>query len=375
MKLIERFVIVIAILLCLLFSASPVWAAEQGKKILMVVSSHGEAQGEKAPGYEFDEFAKAFLVFDAHGVDVDVASPAGGKVEADKYDPETDFNAKVLQNADIMEKLNNTLPTSRVNAADYDAVFVIGGKGAMFDLPKDRALQQLIADIYQQQGTVAAVCHGPAALVDVTLANGEYLIAGKAVNGFTNEEETLFGSKWMPEFDFMLEDKLSERGGKFQSSDIMLTHVAIDERLITGQNPTSTVAVAQALIEQLGISPVSMQPFKDDLTLEKVANILAGNPAAARELTATPDQYQMPLVGMYGYYYLKVAKSDEDLKKALTLMQLGQGAINSPNLDIQIAKTQQQLGDVESSKRTLEQILGNHPDFEPAKTMLNTLAQ
>lgn len=201
-------------------------AAEQ-KSVLMVVSGYGQGQGEQAPGYEFDEFAKAWLVFKEHGVAVDIASPKGGKVEADKFDAKSAYNAKVLADAEAVNKLENTLSTAELESQNYDAVFVVGGKGAMFDLPKDESLQSVIAEIYQQQGVVAAVCHGPAALVDVRLDNGNYLIDGRAVNAFTNKEENLFSSKWLPDFPFMLEDRLVERGAKFQASDIMLSHVAM----------------------------------------------------------------------------------------------------------------------------------------------------
>ena len=223
--------------------------SDQQKRVLMVVSGYGENQGQDKPGYEFDEFSKAYAVFKANNIAVDIASPKGGAVVADKYDPEKSYNVSVLADKAIMAKLDNTLKTSALKASDYDGVFVVGGKGAMFDLPKDTALQGLIADIYQQQGVVAAVCHGPAALIDVKLSDGSYLVADKAVNGFTNAEEKLFGKKWLNDYEFLLEDKLIERGAKFQSSNIMLPHLATDERLITGQNPTSTVDVAVALVK------------------------------------------------------------------------------------------------------------------------------
>ena len=198
-------------------------AAQDKLKVLMVVSSYGVDGGETRPGYEFDELAQAYLVFRHNDIAVDIASPKGGKVEADKYDKTTKFNADALSDTVFMAKLADTLATKAVNAKDYDGIFVVGGKGAMFDLPKDKALQGLIADIYEGKGSVAAVCHGPAALVDVKLSSGEYLIAGKAVNGFTLEEEARFGKKWASQFDFQLEDRLKERGGKFSSSPMMLS--------------------------------------------------------------------------------------------------------------------------------------------------------
>ena len=99
---------------------------------------------------------------------MDVASPLGGTVEADNYDPNKPYNAQVLADSVAMQKLENTLSVGALEASDYNGIFVVGGKGAMFDLPKDEKLQAMIANIYEEQGVVAAVCHGPAALVDVT---------------------------------------------------------------------------------------------------------------------------------------------------------------------------------------------------------------
>lgn len=376
-----RLFITQALMLIILLSASFTHAhaaapnGDQDLTVLMVVSGNGQSKGEVQPGYEFDEFAKAYLVFQAHNIAVDVASPKGGAVEADQFDPNKAFNAQVLADTEIMTKLNNTLAISTLNANDYDAVFVVGGKGAMFDLPKDAALQQIIADVYEQQGVIAAVCHGPAALVDVELSNGEYLVAGKRVNAFTNNEEQLFGKKWLPHFEFLLEDKLSERGGVFQSSDIMLEHVAVDGRLVTGQNPSSTVGVAIAMLETMGVSVQPVELFSDDLTLARVAEFLSGNDAALTQMTADSERYQLALAGMYGFYFLKQADGAEQQQQALALMLVAQDAINNPNLDIQIAKTQQLLGDNIASQKTVEKILVQHPDFEPAQQLLKTLGQ
>lgn len=354
-----------------LITSAQSWA-QANPKILMVLSGNGEQQGQTKPGYEFDEFAKAYLVFQHNGIAVDIASPQGGEVEADQYDPSKPYNAQILANTDIMAKLTHTLPFSQLSATDYDGVFVVGGKGAMFDLPTNTHLQTLIAEIYEQQGVVAAVCHGPAALVNVKLSDGQYLVAGKMVNGFTNQEEQLFGKKWINSFDFLLEDKLIARGGQFQSSDIMLSHVAIDEHLITGQNPSSTVAVATALVSELGRTPKPMPAYQDDRTLAFVAHILAGE---AVDLKGAHPNVNMPLVGMYGYYYHMTATSADELNHALQLMQMAREEINNPRLDLQIAKTYQQLGNTTAATNVLEAILEHKPDFQPASDMLKTLTQ
>jgi len=378
MKYIKQMKQQLVTLLTLLVISVQVSATQVNKKIIMVVSGYGQQQGETTPGYEFDEFAKAYMVFKSNGIAVDIASPNGGKVEADKYDPSKSYNAKVLADTAIMAKLNNTLATDKLDAKAYDAIFIVGGKGAMFDLPKDEALKSVIADIYQQQGTVAAVCHGPAALVDVKLKDGSYLVANKAVNGFTNKEEKLFGKKWLNKFEFMLEDKLIERGAKFQSSEIMLSHVAVDGRLITGQNPTSTVSVATQLVKRMGLTPVIEQQDIEDKTMALVAKFLAGDKSAAKILISLQeqeqDQYYIALVGMYGFYYLKVAETDEHFENSLTLMTVAQKAINNPMLDMQIAKTQHKLGKASEAKTTLNQLLATKPDYQPALDMLKTLS-
>lgn len=362
-----------------LLATMQVQAEANTKKVLMVVSGNGhnveegDKEGHEQPGYEFDEFSKAYSVFKSNGILVDIASPKGGKVEADKYDPNKPYNAKVLADEAIMDKLNNTLATNTIDAKAYDAVFVVGGKGAMFDLPNDIALQNIISDIYQQQGSVAAVCHGPAALVNVKLKDGSYLVANKVVNSFTNEEEKLFGQKWINNFDFMLEDKLTERGANFQSSKIMLSHVAVDERLITGQNPSSTVGVATALVKSLGLAPTKMALELEDKTMEVIAKYLSGDKSALKILHANQDQYQIPLVGMYGFYFHKIADTRLDFEQSLALMQLAQQAINNPRLDMKIAKTQVKLGQINNAKTTLNTLIVAKPDYKPAQDMLKTL--
>ncbi|GEA12571.1 type 1 glutamine amidotransferase domain-containing protein [Alteromonas sp. KUL49] len=373
MKQLTRYTLIVASYMALFFTLSAMANVSEQQRILMVLSGYGEDGGKTAPGFEFDEFSKAYVVFKQNGLAVDIASPEGGVVVADEYDPNRDFNQAVLNDPQAMAMLNDTLSTADVDARNYQGVFIVGGKGAMFDLPKDTALQSIIANVYQSEGSVAAVCHGPAALIDVKLDDGSYLVAGKAVNGFTNIEENLFASKWLSDFDFMLEDKLIERGGRFESSAMMLSHVTVDSRLVTGQNPSSTVAVAVALVESMGITPKPAASYRDDRTLALVAEVLAGDDSAARTLLSDAEYYQQDLVGMYGYYYLQTAQTPESMQHALTLMQVGREAIGNPLLDVQIAKTQHELGDSENALALLKQTIAANPDFEPARALLQSL--
>lgn len=370
MNQLQQIIKLVSILLAMMFFAPQVDAGSDTKRVLMVLSGYGQEQGKLTPGYEFDEFSKAYQIFSDNHISIDIASPQGGKVVADEFDPQKPYNAAVLADTGAMAKLDNTIATGDVNAKDYQGIFIVGGKGAMFDLPKDAALQQLIKEIYQHQGGVAAVCHGPAALVNVKLDNGRYLVADKAINGFTNQEERLFGKKWVNDFEFMLEDKLQQRGGKFQSSPLMLSHVAVDGQLITGQNPTSTVAVATELVKQLGLTPVESEQYDEDVTMTLIAQFLAGNDEALAQVAAMPEQ--LPLVGMYGFYYNKVAEQPQQQQHALALMRAAQQALNNPVLDMQIAKTQHKLGLEQEAKATLTQLLSAKPDYQPALDMLKT---
>jgi len=379
MNLIKKMLSQLTLLITLLLLSIQVNATAVGKKVVMVISGYGQEQDDEnhkkeQPGYEFDEFSKAYSVFKANGIAVDIASPQGGKVIADKYNPEKPYNAVVLADEAIMAKLDNTLATASLDAKNYDGIFIVGGKGAMFDLPKDVALQSLVANIYQQQGSVAAVCHGPAALIDVKLADGSYLVADKAINSFTNQEEKLFGKKWLNQFEFMLEDKLTERGAKFQSSEIMLSHVAVDERLITGQNPTSTVGVATELVKNMGLVPVSAEQGLEDKTMAVVAKFLSGDKSVINTIASNKEQFHIALVGMYGFYYLKTAQSNEHYENALALMTVAQKDINNPMLDIQIAKTQHKLGKNNQAKTTLENLLAAKPDYQPALELIKSLS-
>ncbi|WP_196138914.1 DJ-1/PfpI family protein [Aliikangiella sp. G2MR2-5] len=342
-------------------------------RILMVVSSYGKKQGEEQPGFEFDELAKAYLTFRDSGFEIDIASPRGGKVEADKFNAEKTYNKELLSDSQAVNKINNTRAIEVVNKSDYDAIFIVGGKGAMFDLPKNEKLKQLIAEVYQTGGVIGAVCHGPAALVNVKLKDGSYLVKGKKVNGFTNQEEKLFGKKWVKHFDFLLEDKLKERGAIFESSPMMLSHVAIDNRLITGQNPTSTVDVARAMIGSLGGVLAKGNDYSDDMTLKLVAKIIQGDKSALKRYRQDKNNLEPSLLGMYGFYMGMSAKSDDAIRTALQLMIIAQEDMQHPRMGLEIAKAHHKLGQVEQAKSVLNKLLKNNPEFVDAEKLLQAL--
>jgi putative intracellular protease/amidase len=364
---------------CLLVLAVAVFApplhAAGSDTILIVVSGEGRDQGKTRPGFEMDEFSQAYLIFRDNGFSVDVASPAGGAVEADKYNPDEPFNARLLADADAMRLLAGTRATRDVRAGDYAAVYVVGGKGAMFDLPADPALKTLLADVYQAGGIVAAVCHGPAALVDVRLADGSLLVAGRTLTGFSNEEEAIFGKRWAKEFDFLLEDAMRERGAHWQEAPLMMPKLVVDGRLITGQNPYSTPALAEAIVTATGRTPVARQPWRDEASMALVQRMLAGQADEARgALAADRTRFHVELIGMLGYYQLQAAQNDAGVRDALSIMQLAEPYMAEPQLKLAIADAHWRLGDASQARALAGSLVESHPDMDEARVLLGRMS-
>ncbi len=221
------------------------------KRILMIVTSHEKlGNTDTKTGFWLEELAAPYLEFRQQGIELDLASPAGGKPPADpksSADPTPAVRA-FLDDPQASAKLANTLRLADVTAP-YDAYFVVGGHGVMWDLAQDTTLMTLLAQAYERGNVVAAVCHGPAALVNVKLGNGRYLVDGKRVAAFTNAEEAAVGLAGV--VPFPLESKLEERGAKHEAAPMWSAFAIRDGNLVTGQNPASSVAVAKATLEAL----------------------------------------------------------------------------------------------------------------------------
>jgi putative intracellular protease/amidase len=220
------------------------------KKILFVVTSHDKKGSTGEPtGYYLSEVAHPWEVLHAAGYEIDIVSPQGGKAPVDGFNLGDAVNKRFWENEEYRYKVEHTLKPSEVNPGDYTAIFYAGGHGAMWDLADNPLLAALAAQIYTNNGIVGAVCHGPAGLVNIKLPNGKYLVDGKKINAFTNEEEAAV--KLENVVPFALETKLIERGARFEKSGIWQSHVAIDDRVVTGQNPQSAKAVGEAILAAL----------------------------------------------------------------------------------------------------------------------------
>ncbi|ACV57675.1 ThiJ/PfpI domain protein [Alicyclobacillus acidocaldarius subsp. acidocaldarius DSM 446] len=216
------------------------------KKVLMVVTSADKMTDGHPTGLWLSEFAEPYTEFKQAGYEVTVASPRGGQAPIDERSVQ---NGELNQWPEAVEILKQTIPLSQVSASDYDAIFLPGGHGTMFDFPDSAELQALIRTFAESGKVVAAVCHGPAGLVNVRLSNGDPLVKGKRVTAFTDEEERAV--KLDDKVPFMLETRLRELGAQFVAQPMWSDHVERDGNLITGQNPQSGISAAKAVIQAL----------------------------------------------------------------------------------------------------------------------------
>lgn len=207
----------------------------------------------KKTGFWIEEFAAPYYKLADAGVDITIASPKGGQPPIDpkseEPDAQTEATKRYYQDQALQEKLSQTVKLSQVSAHDFDAVFYPGGHGPLWDLANDQDSIKLIEEFYNQQKPVAAVCHGPAVLTQTKAPNGEPLVKGKKVAGFTNsEEEAVQLTDIVP---FLVEDKLKALGGNYSKGPDWGPYVVTDGLLITGQNPASSEPAAEALLKML----------------------------------------------------------------------------------------------------------------------------
>jgi putative intracellular protease/amidase len=220
------------------------------KKILFVVTSHAAKGSTGQPtGYYLAEVSHAWEVLKNAGYEIDFVSPLGGKPPVDGYNLNDAVNKAFVDDVVYQNKINNSLTPAQVKVSDYIAIYYAGGHGTMWDFADNTELATIAANIYEKGGAVAAVCHGPAGLVNIKLSNGKYLVDGKKINAFSNEEE--IAVKLDTVVPFMLETKLIERGAIFEKAGLWQEKVVVDGRLVTGQNPASARKVGDELLKIL----------------------------------------------------------------------------------------------------------------------------
>lgn len=221
------------------------------KPVLMVMTSHAKlGDTGKTTGFYLGELTHPLEVFEKAGLPVELASINGGEPPVDGLELEDAVNARYWNDKAFREKLSQTKILSDLDPSNYAAVFFVGGHGTMWDFPDDAAVQRFARELFEAGSPVGAVCHGPAALVNVKLSDGTYLVAGKEVSCFTNNEEEKVGlTKVVP---FLLATKFEERGAKHLPAADFAKQVVASGKLVTGQNPASAAGVADKMVELLG---------------------------------------------------------------------------------------------------------------------------
>jgi putative intracellular protease/amidase len=223
-------------------------------KILVVLTSHDQlgSTGKKT-GFWLEEFAAPYYVFKDAGASLTLASPKGGQPpldpKSDEEDAQTPATLRFRQDSDAQAALANTVKLSDVKADDYDAVFYPGGHGPLWDLAEDRTSVALIEAFHSSGKTVSAVCHAPAVFRHPRGLDGRPLVQGRHVTGFSNSEEDAVGlTDVVP---FLVQDMLKANGARYSKGPDWQSHVEVDRGLITGQNPASSEAVAEAVLKFL----------------------------------------------------------------------------------------------------------------------------
>jgi putative intracellular protease/amidase/sugar lactone lactonase YvrE len=218
-------------------------------KVLIVTTSHDHFEGANAhpTGVWMEEFALPYLELLKNGIEMTIASPKGGAMPVDPRSLPTLDQEKAWQSAITASK--QTIKLSEVAATEFDAIFLPGGHGPMFDLPDNPDLQRLLREFHDAGKIIAAVCHGSVGLVGATLSDGTPLVKDKVLTSYTYSEE--IAAKLDQEVPFILEQRLRELGAIFIADENKADHVERDGNLITGQNPNSSASIARALVTAL----------------------------------------------------------------------------------------------------------------------------
>lgn len=225
-------------------------------KILAVVTSHDAYESsEEKTGLWLGELTHFCEVVSEAGFEVDVVSPKGGQVPLDKRSLGVAGGARrsnraFMANPALRAKLERSLRPEDVSIEDYHAIYFAGGHGAMWDFRGDPDVARLAEAVDRRGGVVSAVCHGVAGVLDLRRADGSGLIEGQPVTGYANVEERVI--RKANDVPYLLEEELVRHGGRYSRGRVPFTpHVEVGDRLVTGQNPLSSKAVARAVLELL----------------------------------------------------------------------------------------------------------------------------
>ena len=221
--------------------------------ILFIATSHSLMGGTgEQTGLWAEELADPYYQFQEQKYNIDIASIDGGEIPLDPRsleDRTVPSTQKLLKDKQAMNKLNNSIALKDVDYSKYDAIFLPGGHGTVWDFPNNKKLAEIVGKSMDENKVVASVCHGPAGLLSAKLKNGDSILKGKNVTGFSNTEEELI--KLTSVVPFLLEDEMVKLGANYSKANDFTAFAVQDGNLITGQNPASSAKVAELVIQEL----------------------------------------------------------------------------------------------------------------------------
>jgi len=219
------------------------------KKVLIIVSNaNAIGPNNRRTGIFLPEVAHPYAEFDAANYQIDFASLTGDTPYLDALNLADDPQNLSFLTGNGWAAMQKAIKLEDAHVSIYDAIFIPGGLAPMVDMPENTLLKKLIKEAYERQDIVGAVCHGPVSLLNVKLSDGTFLLEGKNVTSFTNEEENNYAAADVP---FLLQTALTNQGAKFHEAAPWSAHSIVDGNLVTGQNPASAKEVAQKMIALL----------------------------------------------------------------------------------------------------------------------------
>ncbi|MBD5403098.1 type 1 glutamine amidotransferase domain-containing protein [bacterium] len=222
--------------------------SDKNKKILIVTTNSRGDENIKETGVNLEEFSVPYLVFKATGYEITVASPLGGLSPVDENSMSC---SNPMEWDECIKILRETTKLSEVDYKNYDALFLPGGHGPMFDLANDLLLKEIVEYFYENHKIISAICHGPAGLILAVDKKGDPIVKDKTITSLTNKEEYITK---MDEFvPFLLETKLRKLGANFEDAEPWSEHVCVDRKIITGQNPKSALLLAEKVVKALSL--------------------------------------------------------------------------------------------------------------------------
>lgn len=227
-------------------TATPKKESKMKKRILIIVSNaNAIGPNNRRTGTFLPEVAHPYAEFDKANYEIDFASLTGDTPYLDALNLANDPDNLIFLTGKGWEKMQKAVKLSNIDVSKYDAVFIPGGLAPMVDMPENELLKKVIKETYERNAVVGAVCHGPVSLLNVKLSNGSYLVNGKNITSFTDEEERGYAIADVP---FLLETALTKQGAKFHAAAVWSAHSIADGNLVTGQNPASAKGVAEKMI-------------------------------------------------------------------------------------------------------------------------------